>query len=230
MRCLPFFGLLVASTVLVQAQSVSLLNQGLNDAVRRAQLWGSVPATSSSFCVRLFPGGGGGLEGIDRVAELGVQLLDVHAAGIGRRVGELGGELGLLGFEVGHLLFALGDFGLQFTDIGSGRFDGSLRFFDLGGFFLLRAGVGEAGGQRGAFVAGLRLLEVVGVVAGVLGQAAGVHVQHRLRDLADEVHVVAHEVERAFVGLQGGDERVDRHDVEVGRRLVHEQEVRRVDE
>ena len=35
-----------------QAQSVSLLNQGLNDAVRRAQLWGSVPATSSSFCVR----------------------------------------------------------------------------------------------------------------------------------------------------------------------------------
>jgi len=52
MRCLPFFGLLVASTVLVQAQSVSLLNQGLNDAVRRAQLWGSVPATSSSFCVR----------------------------------------------------------------------------------------------------------------------------------------------------------------------------------
>ena len=35
-----------------QAQSVSLLNQGLNDAVRRAQLWGNVPATSSSFCVR----------------------------------------------------------------------------------------------------------------------------------------------------------------------------------
>jgi hypothetical protein len=52
MRCLPFFGLLVASTVLVQAQSVSLLNQGLSDAVRRAQLWGEVPATSSSFCVR----------------------------------------------------------------------------------------------------------------------------------------------------------------------------------
>ncbi|MFM8565506.1 MAG: hypothetical protein ACKOBQ_05090, partial [Bacteroidota bacterium] len=35
-----------------QAQSVSLLNQGLNDAVRRAQLWGNVPANSSSFCVR----------------------------------------------------------------------------------------------------------------------------------------------------------------------------------
>ncbi len=38
--------------VAMNAQSVSLLNQGLNDAVRRAQLWGNVPATSSSFCVR----------------------------------------------------------------------------------------------------------------------------------------------------------------------------------
>ena len=34
-----------------QAQSVSLLNKSLNDAVRRAQLWGDVPLTSS-FCVR----------------------------------------------------------------------------------------------------------------------------------------------------------------------------------
>ena len=43
---------LVALPLIAQAQSVSLLNQGLNDAVRRAQLWGSVPATASSFCVR----------------------------------------------------------------------------------------------------------------------------------------------------------------------------------
>jgi hypothetical protein len=43
---------LAALPIIAQAQSVSLLNQGLNDAVRRAQLWGSVPATSSSFCVR----------------------------------------------------------------------------------------------------------------------------------------------------------------------------------
>ena len=33
------------------AQSVSLLNKPLNDAIRRAQLWGDVPI-SSSFCVR----------------------------------------------------------------------------------------------------------------------------------------------------------------------------------
>ncbi|MEY3927554.1 MAG: hypothetical protein RJA97_561, partial [Bacteroidota bacterium] len=51
MRLLPLLSLCAAGFGL-QAQSVSLLNQGLNDAVRRAQLWGSVPATSSSFCVR----------------------------------------------------------------------------------------------------------------------------------------------------------------------------------
>ena len=46
------FKLFVLAVASAHAQSVSLLNQGLNDAVRRAQLWGSVPATSSSFCVR----------------------------------------------------------------------------------------------------------------------------------------------------------------------------------
>ena len=124
----------------------------------------------------------------------------------------------------------LRDVGLQFADIRGGGLDRRLGLFGLGGFGLFRTSVGEAGGQGGAFVAGLGLLEVVGVVARVLRQAAGVHVQDRLGDLADEVHVVADEVERAFIGLQGGDERVDRHDVEVRRRLVHEQEVRRVDQ
>ena len=33
------------------AQSVSLLNKPLNDAIRRAQLWGDVPI-ASSFCIR----------------------------------------------------------------------------------------------------------------------------------------------------------------------------------
>ena len=33
------------------AQSVSVLNKPLNDALRRAQLWGDVPLTSS-FCIR----------------------------------------------------------------------------------------------------------------------------------------------------------------------------------
>ncbi len=35
----------------IDAQSVSLLNKPLNDAIRRAQLWGDVPI-ASSFCVR----------------------------------------------------------------------------------------------------------------------------------------------------------------------------------
>ena len=65
----------------------------------------------------LFPGGGGGLEGVDRVAELGVQLREIGAAGIGGGVGEFGGELGLLRFEVGDLLLALRDLRLQLTDI-----------------------------------------------------------------------------------------------------------------
>ena len=34
-----------------QAQSVSLLNKSLNDAVRRAQLWGDVPVTLVFACV-----------------------------------------------------------------------------------------------------------------------------------------------------------------------------------
>ena len=36
---------------MVTAQSISLLNKPLGDAIRRAQLWGDVPITSS-FCVR----------------------------------------------------------------------------------------------------------------------------------------------------------------------------------
>ena len=157
-------------------------------------------------------------------------MREIGAAGIGGGVGEFGGELGLLRFEVGDLLLALRDLGLELTDIRGGGLDRGLGLFGLRGFDLLRSGIGEAGGQRGAFVAGLGFLEIVGVVARILRQAAGVHVEDRLGDLADEVHVVADEVERAFVGLQGGDERVDRHDVEVRRRLVHEQEVRRVDQ
>ena len=44
------------------------------------------------------------------------------------------------------------------------------------------------------------------------------------------MHVVADENERAFVLLERADERVDRADIEVRRRLVHEQEIRRIKE
>ena len=44
------------------------------------------------------------------------------------------------------------------------------------------------------------------------------------------MHIVGDEHERAFVGLECVDQRVDGEDVEVGRRLVHEEEVGRIDE
>jgi hypothetical protein len=84
--------------------------------------------------------------------------------------------------------------------------------------------------RRGAGVGGLGFLEVVVVVAGVGGEPAAVHMQDCLRERADEIHVVADEEQRALVVLEGVDERVDRGDVEVRRRLVHQQQVGRVDE
>ena len=50
MKRIIFISFLFCSFAAV-AQSVSLLNKPLNDAIRRAQLWGDVPI-SSSFCVR----------------------------------------------------------------------------------------------------------------------------------------------------------------------------------
>ncbi len=50
MKRLIFISILLGS-LKVNAQSVSLLNKPLNDAIRRAQLWGEVPI-ASSFCVR----------------------------------------------------------------------------------------------------------------------------------------------------------------------------------
>ena len=47
---------------------------------------------------------------------------------------------------------------------------------------------------------------------------------------ADEMDIVADENERPLVLLQRADQRVDAADVEVGRRLVHEQQVRRIEQ
>ena len=44
------------------------------------------------------------------------------------------------------------------------------------------------------------------------------------------MHIVTDEDERAFVVFQRADEGVDRGDVEVGRRLVHQEEIRRLHE
>jgi hypothetical protein len=102
--------------------------------------------------------------------------------------------------------------------------------FGAGRGVLQGDAVDEARRQRGARVRGLRLLQVVVVVAGVGRQPARVHVQDVLRQGADEVHVVADEDERPVVRLERAHEGVDRGDVEVRRRLVHQEEVRRLDE
>ncbi len=47
------------------------------------------------------------------------------------------------------------------------------------------------------------------------------------RQLADEVHVVRDEDQRALVVLQREDQRLHGEDVEVRGRLVHQQEIRR---
>lgn len=123
----------------------------------------------------------------------------------------------------------------EFTDFVWGRFfrGGSAFLGGWRGFWcgvLFRACVGEAGGEGGAGVASFGFFQIVIVVAGVGREAAGVDVEHVFREGADEMHVVADEDEGAFVVLECGDEGVDGLDVEVGRRLIHEEEVRRLHE
>ena len=55
-------------------------------------------------------------------------------------------------------------------------------------------------------------------------------VQDVLREGADEVHVVTDEDEGPFVVFQRVDQGVDRLNVQVGRRLVHQEQIRRLHE
>ena len=54
--------------------------------------------------------------------------------------------------------------------------------------------------------------------------------QHRLRDRADEINVVADENQRALVLRERADQRVDAADIEMRRRLVHQQQIRRIEQ
>ena len=54
--------------------------------------------------------------------------------------------------------------------------------------------------------------------------------KHLGRDLADEVNVVTNEDERAFEALQRENETFNAPDVQVGRGLIHEKDVRRINE
>ena len=186
--------------------------------------------------LRRFPGLRGLLDLVGHGAELAIQMLGAAGDGIRLRTFELTGELGLLGFEGGHRLFEFANLRPQFADLTGAEFERRCgRGFRsdrrrLRGSLLQGAGIGEARGEPGALVDGLRFVEVVLVVAGVVREPAGVDVEDQRRQRADEIDVMADEYQRAFVLLEGVDERIDRGDVEVGRRLIHEQEIRRIDE
>src|SRR6266545_4421651 len=86
-------------------------------------------------------------------------------------------------------------------------------------------------GQRGAgVIGGAGLLQEVIVVSHIPDDLAGVDVQDLGRELANEMHVVRNEDQRALVAFQRERERLDGVDVKVCRRLVHEEEVRRINE
>ena len=171
---------------------------------------------------------------VDDGAELAVEVMEFALVGVGRRIFERGGDLGLFGFELGNFFLQRADFFAEFADfVGRGFFrdwggGGRGSFGGRGGLF--GPGVGEAGGEGGAGIGGFRFLEEIIVVAEVRREAAAVDVEDILREGADEVHVVTDEDERAFVVFQRVDEGVDRLDVQVRRRLVHEEEIWRLHE
>jgi len=93
---------------------------------------------------------------------------------------------------------------------------------------LSRDRLGGEGEAFGAEEAGF--FEEVIVATGVGGHLAGVDVEDSVGELSDEVHIVGDEDEGAFVGFEREDERFDGEDVEVGGRLVHQENIRGIDE
>src|SRR6266699_4068436 len=74
------------------------------------------------------------------------------------------------------------------------------------------------------------LVEVILVIARVVRQLTGAHAHDVVGQRADEIDVVADENERALVFVERGGERVDAGNVEMRRWLVHQNQVRRVEE
>ena len=85
-------------------------------------------------------------------------------------------------------------------------------------------------GETGAGGFGMRFLEIIIVPTRKVAQAAGIDVYGLLRDLPDEMDVVADEHERAFVLLERGNEGIDAGDVEVCGGLIHQQQVGRIEQ
>jgi hypothetical protein len=90
----------------------------------------------------------------------------------------------------------------------------------LSNAFLFRSEGEALGAEEAGF------LEEVVVTARVGVDLPCVDVEHAVGEFAEEVDIVRDEDQRAFVGFQRQDKRLDGQDVEVGRRLVHEEKVR----
>src|SRR6478736_1191426 len=72
------------------------------------------------------------------------------------------------------------------------------------------------------------LLQEIIVTTRVRRDLPGVHVQNLRRKFADEMHIVGDEDKRAFIAFERQRERFHREDVQMRRRFIHQQQVRRV--
>lgn len=163
---------------------------------------------------------------------------------IGFRLFKLGGDFGQASFEGENSFFEVSDLGsVLFLELAFG-----LAGFGFGSFLLFAfargrnfvwgggrgrgewgdgLGVGElfTGSQGRPFRGGTGFVEVVLIVAGVRGEVTGTDVENGGGHGADEVNIVADKDEGAFILAKRGDEGVDRADVQVGGRFVHEEEI-----
>ena len=87
-----------------------------------------------------------------------------------------------------------------------------------------------SGRQAGTGRLRLGLVEIILVAAGIVGEPAGIDVHDMIGQGADEIDIVADEDEGALELVEREGQGIDARQVQVRRRFVHEQKVRRVQE
>ena len=76
----------------------------------------------------------------------------------------------------------------------------------------------------------LGFIEIILIAAGIMRQAAGVDVDDVIREGANEINIVADENERALELIEREGQRIDARHIEMRRGLVHQQQVRRIEQ
>ncbi len=160
---------------------------------------------------------------------------------IGLLLLQLGGQFDLFGFESGDLFFeSMHQLLLVFSLLGA-----RLPLLGLEPFLLLKLVAGPiakidfdgrrrcAGGacrqslacrSRGA------LVQIILVITAIMHEPPCVHMDYVVGQRADEIDIVADKNERALELLQRCDQRIDARNVQVRCRLIHEKEVRRIEQ